>query len=100
MAKRGDPSVLRFVVSFLRDHAKLTQDQFGRESRVAQTEISKYEAGLSAPSEEALRRMAKVARIDWPLVAPLRQFYSLFLTAASTGGSAGGNEPQIGRAHV
>jgi transcriptional regulator with XRE-family HTH domain/tetratricopeptide (TPR) repeat protein len=87
MAKRGDPSVLRLVVSFLRDHAQMTQARFGKECRVAQAEMSKYELGQVAPSEEALRRMAKVARIDWPLVAHLRQFYSSLLGAAASGHS-------------
>jgi transcriptional regulator with XRE-family HTH domain len=87
MAKRGDAAVLRLVVSFLRDRARMTQAEFGRASRVAQPEVSKYELGQVAPSEEVLRRMAKVARIDWPLVTYLRQVYSSLLAAASAGGS-------------
>ena len=88
MAKRGDPSVLRLVVIFLRSYAEMTQEQFGRESRVAQPEVSRYELGHVAPPEEALRRMAQVVRIDWPLVVHLRQFISSLLAAASRGGAA------------
>src|SRR5215210_9308818 len=87
MAKRGDPSVLRLVVIFLRSYAEMTQEQFGRESRVAQPEVSRYESGHAAPPEEALRRMAKVARIDWSLVVHLRQFYISLLAAAGQGGA-------------
>jgi transcriptional regulator with XRE-family HTH domain/tetratricopeptide (TPR) repeat protein len=87
MAKRGDSGILRLVVSFLRDRAQMTQAQFGRASRVAQPEVSKYEMGHVAPPEEALRRMAKVARIDWPLVTYLRQFYIALLSAANSDGS-------------
>ena len=83
MAKRGDPSVLRLVVNFLRAHAQMTQEQFGKESRVAQPEVSRYEMGHAAPSEESLRRMARAARVDWPLVVHLRQYYSALLAAAS-----------------
>lgn len=44
-----------------------------------QAEISRYELGYLAPSDEALRRLAKVARIDWLLVVHLRRFYSALL---------------------
>src|SRR5829696_4234874 len=92
MAKRGDPSVLRLVVIFLRSYAEMTQEQFGRESRVAQPEVSRYELGHVAPPEEALRRMATVARIDWSLVVHLRRFYTSLLAAASRGGAAPAGE--------
>jgi transcriptional regulator with XRE-family HTH domain len=85
MAKRGDPDVLRQVVLFLRSHARMTQAQFGKEARVDQAQLSRYESGDVAPSEEVLRRMAKVARIDWRLVAHLRQFYGALLAAAAHG---------------
>src|SRR3954463_14409405 len=84
MAKRGDPSVLRLVVIFLRSHARMTQEQFGKACRVDQAQVSRYEHD-EAPSEEVLRRMAKVAGIDWSLVVHLRQFYSSLLAAASRG---------------
>ncbi len=83
MAKRGDPAVLRQVVIFLRSHAQMTQAQFGKASRVNQAEVSRYELGHLAPSEEALRRMAKVARIAWPLVVHLRQSYTSVLASAA-----------------
>jgi transcriptional regulator with XRE-family HTH domain len=83
MATRGDSSVLRLVVIFLRSQARMTQAQFGKESRVDQAQLSRYESGDMAPSEEVLRRMAKVARIDWPLVVHLRQLYSALLAAAA-----------------
>ena len=83
MARRGDSTVLRLVVIFLRAHARMTQAQFGKEARVDQAQLSRYESGDVAPSEEVLRRMAKVARIDWPLVAHLRQLYSALLAAAA-----------------
>lgn len=86
MAKRGDPSVLRLVVIFLRSYAQMTQAQFGKASRVAQPEVSRYEMGHGAPSEEALRRMAKVAGIDWSLVVHLRQFFSSLLAAMGSKG--------------
>ena len=82
MAKRGDPAVLRQVVSFLRSQAQMTQARFGKESRVDQALVSRFELGLVAPPEEALRRMAKVARFDWPVVVHLRQFYTSLLTWA------------------
>jgi transcriptional regulator with XRE-family HTH domain len=83
MARRGDPAVLRQLVIFLRSHAQMTQEQFGKASRVAQPEVSLYETGRAAPSEAVLRRMAKAARIDWSLVVHLRQFYSAFLSTAT-----------------
>ena len=85
MAKRGDPAVLRHLVIFLRSHAQMTQEQFGKASRVAQPEVSLYENGRAAPSETVLRRMAKAARLDWPRVVDLRHFYSSFLSAAAQG---------------
>ena len=85
MGKRGDPRVLRLVVIFLRSHAQMTQAQFGKECRVDQAQVSRYENGREAPSEEILRRMAKVAGIHRSLVVNLRQFCSSFLASASRG---------------
>ena len=82
MAKKGDPGVLGHVVIFLRARTGMTQVQFGRESRVDQADISRYELGRLVPSEAVLRRMADVAGIGWPLVVSLRQFLSSFLSAA------------------
>jgi transcriptional regulator with XRE-family HTH domain len=81
MAKRGDPSVLRLLVSFLRNYLKMTQEQFGDACGVSQPDVSLYETGQQAPSEATLRRMAKAAGIDWSLVVNLRRFYSSFLAA-------------------
>ncbi|HKI05610.1 MAG TPA: helix-turn-helix transcriptional regulator, partial [Thermoanaerobaculia bacterium] len=75
--------VLRHVVGFLRSHAGMTQAQFGKAARIDQAEISRYELGYLAPSEEALRRMAKAAQIDWGLVVHLRQFYNSFLATVA-----------------
>jgi transcriptional regulator with XRE-family HTH domain len=65
MAKRGDPAVLRQVVSFLRSQAQMTQARFGKESRVDQALVSRFELGLVAPPEEALRRMAPGSTGPW-----------------------------------
>src|SRR5436305_12365179 len=92
MAKRGDPSVLRLVVIFLRSHARMTQEQFGKACRVDQAQVSRYEHD-EAPSEEVLRRMAKVAGIDWSLVVHLRQFYSSLLAIIARGGAAPASRP-------
>jgi transcriptional regulator with XRE-family HTH domain len=62
----------------------MTQEQFGKACRVDQAQVSRYEHD-EAPSEEVLRRMAKVAGIDWSLVVHLRQFYSSLLADASRG---------------
>lgn len=81
MPKRGDPSVLRLVVAFLRSYANLTQAEFGKASRVDQGLISRYEAGHQAPPEESLRRMARAAKVPWPLVVLLTRFIEAFLAA-------------------
>ena len=83
MAKRGDPAVLRLVVIFLRSHAQMTQAQFGQASRIDQAEVSRYELGQVAPSEEVLRRMANVAGIGWSLAVYLRQSYTSILALAA-----------------
>lgn len=79
MAKRGDPKVLQFVVLFLRHRSGLTQAAFGQAARVTQATISVAEAGKKAPDEEALRRMARVAGVPWPLVVVLRRFFTTLL---------------------
>jgi transcriptional regulator with XRE-family HTH domain/tetratricopeptide (TPR) repeat protein len=85
MAKRGDPKVLRHVVRFLRSEADMTQEEFGKACRVAQPDVSRYELGHAGAPEDVLRRMAKVARIDWPLVVHLIQAYTSILAAAARG---------------
>src|SRR5947208_479804 len=83
MLKRGDPKVLRLVVKFLRACADLTQEAFGAAAGVTQGSISVYELGDFAPPEEALRRMAIVAGIPWPVVVHLRRFYAAALSLAA-----------------
>jgi transcriptional regulator with XRE-family HTH domain len=56
---------LRHAVEFLRSRANLTQAEFGRQVRVRESAIVRFEAGLDAPSEDELRRMAIVADVDW-----------------------------------
>jgi transcriptional regulator with XRE-family HTH domain len=83
MAKRGDPKVLRLVVLFLRSHSGLTQEEFGKAARVAQSDVSRYESGTVAVPEVVLRRMAAAARVDWPIVVHLRRAYATILNAAA-----------------
>jgi transcriptional regulator with XRE-family HTH domain len=83
MVRRGDPAVLRHVVTFLRSLTDLTQEEFGRRSRVSQSDVSRFESGLDAPSEEALRRMAKTAGMPWPVVTHLIRFMAGILAAAA-----------------
>jgi len=93
MAKRGDPRVSRLVVIFLRTHAGVTQAEFGRASRVTQANISLYELGKGVPPEESLRRMAKVARVEWTLVVHLRRYFAAILSAIDRQGAVPGSEP-------
>jgi transcriptional regulator with XRE-family HTH domain len=86
MARRGDPGVLRYVVNFLRFRSGMTQMEFGRACRVNQAEISRFELGKLAPSEEQLRRMAVVSRVEWPLVAHVRHFYTVLLRSSTQEG--------------
>ncbi|HSS78725.1 MAG TPA: helix-turn-helix domain-containing protein, partial [Thermoanaerobaculia bacterium] len=87
MAKRGDPRVLRLVVRFLRDHADLSQTDFGKACGVGQAQISRYETDEPVP-EEALRRMAAVARVEWWFVVQLRRVYATILASARRRGIA------------
>jgi len=83
MAAPDDASVLRLVVVFLRFYADMTQAEFGKASRVDQSEISKYEKGIRQPPEESLRRMAKASGVDWPVVIHLRRAYGAVLSASA-----------------
>jgi len=83
MAKRGDPNVLRLVVILLRALTRMTQAEFGRASGIDQGDISRYEQGDLAPPEASLRRMAKAAKVPWPLVALLIRFLEAFLVAVA-----------------
>jgi transcriptional regulator with XRE-family HTH domain len=93
MAKKGDPEVLRRVVGFLRLHAGMTQAEFGEASRIDQGDISRYESGKETPPEKCLRRMAKAAKVPWPLVVLLTRFVESFLKAVARRGPVRGAEP-------
>lgn len=82
MANKGDPGVLAHVVIFLRARTGMTQTELGRAARIDQADVSRYELGRSVPSDAALRRMAHVAGVGWPLVVSLRQFLGSLQAAA------------------
>lgn len=82
MAKKGDPKVLRHVVTFLREKARMSQTILGRKAGLDQSRISDFECGKDAPDEEQLRRMARVARVEWHLVTYLTRFYASILAAS------------------
>lgn len=74
----------------LRDARGLTQTQLGRAAKIGQNTISRYEAGLSDPSREAVARLATAlgvhpaaiefgALTDQPL-GPMGPVLSSFLT--------------------
>ena len=88
MAKKGNPKVLRLVVRFLRSLTGMTQADFGRAARVDQGNLSDYELGHTAPPEDALRRMAAVAEMPWPVVVQLHRFYAAAHTLLGRRGSA------------
>jgi tetratricopeptide (TPR) repeat protein len=87
MVKKGDPKVLRLVVKFLRNWTGMTQDDFGRASRVDQGNLSQYELGRHPAPEESLHRMADAAGIPWPVVVNLRRFYAAALSLAGRAGA-------------
>jgi transcriptional regulator with XRE-family HTH domain len=86
VVRRGDPAVLRHVVTFLRSVTDLIQEEFGRRSRVSQSDVSRFESGRDAPSEEALERMAETAGVPWPVVKHLIRFVAAVLAAAANPG--------------
>ncbi len=79
------PDVLRLVVRFLRDYARMSQIKLGQAARVPQSYLSALERGDKIPSEEVLRRLAAAAGFPWPLVAHLRRFYAALLAAIPQG---------------
>ncbi len=83
MAQKEEADALRLVGVFLRYFSNKTQADFGRDSRVDQTYISRYELGKQVPTEETLRRMAAAAGVSWPRVVQLRRFYVAVLSAAA-----------------
>jgi len=84
--KAEDPEVLRLVVLFLRESARLSQVQLSKAARLSQSQLSLMELGRTTPSEDVLRRLAAAANVPWPLVAHIRQFYTAFVEARSKKG--------------
>jgi transcriptional regulator with XRE-family HTH domain len=78
---------LKHVARSLRLHTGLEQTPFGSLCRVDQSNLSRYENGEVAPSEDILRRMAEAARVPWPLVVMMIRFFTSLLAAAD--GAAG-----------
>src|SRR5512135_3026211 len=85
--KAEDPEVLRLMVLFLRESARMSQVQLSTAARMSQSQLSQIELGKATPSEDALRRLAAAADVPWSLVAHLRQFYAAFVEAKSKKGS-------------
>ena len=86
--KRGDPRVTRLVVKTLRAVAGLAgQEGFGEKSRVSQA-MSRFETGESAPTEAELRRMARAAPLEWPVVVHLLRVFTTVRSAADRLASA------------
>src|SRR5437868_11230301 len=87
--KRGDPRVTRLVVKTLRAVAGLAgQEEFGQKSRVSQAAMSRFETGESAPTEAELRRMARAAPLEWPVVVHLLRVFTAVRSAADRLASA------------
>src|SRR4051794_3817956 len=81
MAEQIEARVLRMVVIFLRFQVEMTQAEFGRASRVDQSDVSKYEKGTRMPTEESLLRMARAANVAWPVVVHLRRVCGAVLSS-------------------
>jgi transcriptional regulator with XRE-family HTH domain len=77
--RENELDVPRLLVVFLRFYAQMTQAEFGKACAVQQGDISRYEAGQKAPSEEILKRMAAAAGLPWQLVVHLRRFFGAVL---------------------
>ena len=89
MARKGDPGVLRFVVLWLRAFARWSQTQLAESCGAYQADVSHWEQGLEAPSEERLRRMATAVRVPWFVVALLRRVFALALAITERFGGTG-----------
>jgi len=83
MTEPDDLDPDRYVVVFLRRRTDMKQMEFGEASGVNQSDLSKYERGKVPVPEDALRRMAEVADLDWSLVGSLRRFFGAVLAAAA-----------------
>ena len=92
MAKKGDPKVLRYVVRSLRLRTDMTQAAFGQACGIDQSSVSRFETGEDAPSEDILRRMARVAGVAWPLVLHLQRFFAAFVAALGLPESGAGGQ--------
>jgi transcriptional regulator with XRE-family HTH domain len=94
VVRRGNPRVTGLVVICLRSITGLTQQDFGRRSRVSQSDVSRFENGVEAAPEAALRRMAETARVEWPVVEHLLRFFAAFLEAiGEVGAGAAAGRP-------
>ncbi|HEY2739178.1 MAG TPA: helix-turn-helix transcriptional regulator [Thermoanaerobaculia bacterium] len=80
--RRGDPRVTRLVVKALRSMTTLTQEEFGEESQLSQSDVSRFESGLDVPSEAELKRMGKTADFEWPAVVHLLRVFTVLRSAA------------------
>jgi transcriptional regulator with XRE-family HTH domain len=94
MTKRGNTEALRLTVGTLRQHAGMTQEEFGRASRVDQSDVSRYELKKPVP-EESLRRMAAAVRLPWTAMVHLRRFFTAFLSAATHRSAAVNEEDAV-----
>lgn len=81
MKKKGNRVANRLTVIFLRFFSGMNQVQFGAASRIDQGNLSRYETTGVVP-EKNLRRMARAAKVTWPLAVHLRRFIEAFLAAA------------------
>lgn len=82
-----DPNVLRLVVLFLRNYARMSQSELGQAARVRQGTLSEIETGHTTPSDKVLERLAAAAGVPWTLVARLRSFYAALLASISKDGA-------------
>ncbi len=89
MAARGDPKVLRFLVIWLRAWSGWSQEQLGEACGSWQSDVSRWEAGEEAPSEEKLRRMAKAIGVPWFVAVALRRIFALALVLVRRFGGPG-----------
>jgi len=80
--RRGDPRVTRLVVKALRSVTTLTQEEFGEEAQLSQSDVSRFESGLDAPSEAELQRMGQAADFEWPAVVHLLRVFTILRSAA------------------
>lgn len=95
MAKRGDPGVLRLLVIWLRSVPKWTQAKFAQACGIRQCDISHYENGIEAPSEEVLRRMASAVKMPWAVVVQVRRLFEAALAVSGQAGTGPADETAV-----